>query len=127
MRFVLAVHGTRGDVEPCATVGLQLQRRGHEVHMAVAPNMVDFWDVRDQPIRVAQVKRLKVGTVRRFSTSSRRTLVADLRTILEPGYERRGREIASRMTKPDVAIGMAADLLEKAAHPSGKTQSATTR
>src|SRR5690349_1302962 len=42
MRFVLAVHGTRGDVEPCAAVGLQLQRRGHEVCMAVAPNMVDF-------------------------------------------------------------------------------------
>src|SRR6185369_6554378 len=42
MRFVLAVHGTRGDVEPCAAVGMELQRRGHEVQMAVAPNMVDF-------------------------------------------------------------------------------------
>jgi len=42
MRFVLAVHGTRGDVEPCAAVGLELQRRDHDVHMAVAPNMVDF-------------------------------------------------------------------------------------
>src|SRR5690349_1894873 len=42
MRFVLAVHGTRGDVEPCAAVGLELQRRGHDVDMAVAPNMVDF-------------------------------------------------------------------------------------
>ena len=37
MRFVLAVHGTRGDVEPCAAVGMELQRRGHEVQMAVAP------------------------------------------------------------------------------------------
>src|SRR5690348_4985997 len=42
MRFVLAVHGTRGDVEPCAAVGLELQRRGHGVQMAVAPNMVEF-------------------------------------------------------------------------------------
>ena len=42
MRFVLAVHVTRGDVEPCAAVGMELQRRGHEVQMAVAPNMVDF-------------------------------------------------------------------------------------
>jgi len=33
MRFVLAVHGTRGDVEPCAAVGMELQRRGHEVHV----------------------------------------------------------------------------------------------
>jgi UDP:flavonoid glycosyltransferase YjiC (YdhE family) len=42
MKFALAVHGTRGDVEPCATVGLELQRRGHEVRMAVPPNLVAF-------------------------------------------------------------------------------------
>jgi UDP:flavonoid glycosyltransferase YjiC (YdhE family) len=42
MKFVLAVHGTRGDVEPCATVGVELQRRGHEVAMAVPPNLVNF-------------------------------------------------------------------------------------
>jgi UDP:flavonoid glycosyltransferase YjiC (YdhE family) len=86
-----------------------------------------LWDVADQPIWAAQVKRLKVGTARRFSTANRRTLVADLRTILEPRCERQAREIASRMTKPDAAVGMAADLLVKAAHPSGTTQPATTR
>lgn len=42
MKVVLAVHGTRGDVEPCATVGLELMRRGHEVHMAVPPDLVGF-------------------------------------------------------------------------------------
>ena len=42
MKFVLAVHGTRGDVEPCATVGRELLRRGHEVRMAVPPNLVGF-------------------------------------------------------------------------------------
>lgn len=42
MKFALAVHGTRGDVEPCATVGLELQRRGHDVRMAVPPNLVGF-------------------------------------------------------------------------------------
>jgi UDP:flavonoid glycosyltransferase YjiC (YdhE family) len=42
MKVVVAVHGTRGDVEPCAAVGLELQRRGHDVQMAVAPNMVEF-------------------------------------------------------------------------------------
>ncbi len=41
-----------------------------------------LWDVADQPIWAAQVKRLEVGTARRFSTANRRTLVADLRTIL---------------------------------------------
>jgi UDP:flavonoid glycosyltransferase YjiC (YdhE family) len=42
MKFVLAAHGTRGDIEPCATVGVELQRRGHEVCMAVPPNLIDF-------------------------------------------------------------------------------------
>src|SRR3984957_11462155 len=38
VKFALAVHGTRGDVEPCAAVGLELLRRGHEVRIAVAPD-----------------------------------------------------------------------------------------
>jgi UDP:flavonoid glycosyltransferase YjiC (YdhE family) len=42
MKFVLAVHGTRGDVEPCAAVGMELQRRGHDVSMAVPPNLIGF-------------------------------------------------------------------------------------
>ncbi|MBS4729549.1 glycosyltransferase [Mycobacterium sp. SM1] len=42
MRFVLASYGSRGDVEPCAAVGMELLRRGHEVHMAVAPDQVCF-------------------------------------------------------------------------------------
>jgi UDP:flavonoid glycosyltransferase YjiC (YdhE family) len=42
MKFVVAVHGTRGDVEPCAAVGLELLRRGHEVRMAAPPNLLGF-------------------------------------------------------------------------------------
>jgi UDP:flavonoid glycosyltransferase YjiC (YdhE family) len=42
MRFAIAVHGTRGDVEPCAAVGLELLRRGHQVRIAVPPNLVGF-------------------------------------------------------------------------------------
>lgn len=42
MKFAVSIHGTRGDVEPCAAVGLELQRRGHDVHMAVPPNLVGF-------------------------------------------------------------------------------------
>src|ERR1700756_3452931 len=42
MRFVVACHGTRGDVEPCAAVGCELLRRGHEVRMAVPPDLVGF-------------------------------------------------------------------------------------
>jgi UDP:flavonoid glycosyltransferase YjiC (YdhE family) len=42
MKFALAVHGTRGDVQPCAAVGLELQRRGHQVRVAVPPDMLGF-------------------------------------------------------------------------------------
>ena len=42
MKFVIAVHGTRGDVEPCAAVALELLRREHEVRVAVPPNLVGF-------------------------------------------------------------------------------------
>jgi UDP:flavonoid glycosyltransferase YjiC (YdhE family) len=42
MKVVLAAHGTRGDIEPCAAVGLELQRRGHDVHIAVPPDLTGF-------------------------------------------------------------------------------------
>ncbi len=40
MKCVLAAYGSRGDVEPCAVVGRELQRRGHDVRIAVPPNML---------------------------------------------------------------------------------------
>ncbi len=42
MKVVLAAYGSRGDVEPCAATGRELLRRGHDVTMAVPPNMVGF-------------------------------------------------------------------------------------
>ncbi len=42
MKLVVAGYGSRGDVEPCAAVGRELQRRGHDVRMAVPPNMIGF-------------------------------------------------------------------------------------
>lgn len=42
MKFVLACYGTRGDVEPGIAAGCELARRGHEVHLAVSPDLVGF-------------------------------------------------------------------------------------
>jgi UDP:flavonoid glycosyltransferase YjiC (YdhE family) len=42
MRFLLASLGSRGDIEPCATIGRELHRRGHDVCMAVPPNFLGF-------------------------------------------------------------------------------------
>ena len=75
---------------------------------------------RDQPIWGAMVKRLKVGTARRFSTTTQKSLVADLRRILAPQYVTRAREIAARMTKPAESVAAAADLVENFARPQGR-------
>ena len=45
MKVVLAAYGTRGDTEPFAAVGRELLRRGHDVCMAVAPEMVGFLEL----------------------------------------------------------------------------------
>jgi UDP:flavonoid glycosyltransferase YjiC (YdhE family) len=74
-----------------------------------------LWSVADQPIWAAQVRRLKVGYSRRFSSTTRQSLVADLRRILAPQYVNRAREIATRMSKPAASVTMAADLLEDTA------------
>ena len=42
MKFLLASQGSRGDIEPCAAIGRELQRRGHDVCMAVPPNFLGF-------------------------------------------------------------------------------------
>lgn len=42
LKFVIAIHGTRGDIEPALAVALALQQRGHEIAMAAPPNLVAF-------------------------------------------------------------------------------------
>ena len=78
---------------------------------AGVPTLI-LWMLGDQPYWGAQVKRLKVGTARRFSSTSRESLVADLRMILAPQYVTRAREIATTMTKPADSVPAAADVLE---------------
>ena len=78
---------------------------------AGVPTLILSTDVA-QTIWGARVKRLKVGTARRFSHTTRDSLVDDLRTILDPHYVARARELGARMTKPAASAAAAADLLE---------------
>jgi UDP:flavonoid glycosyltransferase YjiC (YdhE family) len=78
---------------------------------AGVPQLILFWDL-VHAIYGTAVKRLKVGTARRFSTASEESLVADLRMILEPAYVARARELATRITEPAKSAATAADLLE---------------
>ncbi|WP_343710715.1 glycosyltransferase [Mycobacterium sp.] len=67
----------------------------------------------NQTLFGAAVKRLKVGTARRFSSTTVDSLVADLRRILAPDYLARARDIAARMTTPTDAVAAAADRVEE--------------
>ncbi|MDX1883975.1 glycosyltransferase [Mycolicibacterium sp. 120270] len=66
----------------------------------------------DQNFWADQVKRLKVGYARRFSDTTRETLVADLRRILTPEYAARARDFAARMTPAAESVAAAADVLQ---------------
>ncbi|MDT5152799.1 MAG: hypothetical protein QOI01_4532 [Mycobacterium sp.] len=74
-----------------------------------------LWSSADQPYWGNQIKRLRVGTARRFSTTTSDSLITDLRTILTPECTARARELATRMTKPGESVEKAADLFEHAA------------
>jgi UDP:flavonoid glycosyltransferase YjiC (YdhE family) len=74
-----------------------------------------LWIEADQPVWAAAVQRLKVGSARCFSATTRESLIADLRTILAAQCVSRAREIATRMTKRAESVASAAHLLENTA------------
>jgi UDP:flavonoid glycosyltransferase YjiC (YdhE family) len=78
---------------------------------AGVPTLV-LWMADVQGIWGAAVKRVKVGTARRFSTTTEKSLVADLRRVLAPECATRARELAARMTPPGESVRTAADLAE---------------
>ncbi len=49
MKVVLSSYGGRGDVEPAVVVGRELQHRGHDVLIAVPPNLVGFAEAAGLP------------------------------------------------------------------------------
>ena len=90
-------HGGAGTLAACLRAGV--------------PQLI-LWTLPDQPFFAAQLRRMKVGAGRRFSTTTEKSLVADLRRILAPQYLSRAREVATRMTKPAESAAAAADLVE---------------
>ncbi|MBB3606931.1 UDP:flavonoid glycosyltransferase YjiC (YdhE family) [Mycolicibacterium sp. BK556] len=73
---------------------------------------VGLWTLPDQGLRTNQLRRLKLGTGRRFATTTEKSLIADLRKVLAPGYLTRAREFATRMTTPAESAAAATDLVE---------------
>jgi UDP:flavonoid glycosyltransferase YjiC (YdhE family) len=81
---------------------------------AAVPTLV-LWVGADQPVWATQVKRLKVGTSRRFTSTNRDRLLSDLKTVLDPAIAGRAREVATQLTKPEASVSAVADLLEEKA------------
>ena len=71
------------------------------------------WMLPDQACWGSRLKKLGVGTGRRFVGTTEKTLVTDLRKILAPEYLARAGQLAARMIKPAESVAIAADLLEK--------------
>jgi UDP:flavonoid glycosyltransferase YjiC (YdhE family) len=76
---------------------------------------VALWSVADQPLWASRTELLHVGKSRKFSRTTRHSLLADLRTVLNPEYASRTRELATQMMRPSEGVSLAADLIEKAA------------
>ncbi|WP_027331691.1 glycosyltransferase [Mycolicibacterium tusciae] len=74
-----------------------------------------LWSSADQPFWGSQLKRLRVGTARRVSATTSRSMVADLRQILDPEYSVRAQQLAIQLTTPELSIARAADLFEQRA------------
>ncbi|MCV7347664.1 glycosyltransferase [Mycolicibacterium rhodesiae] len=97
-------HGGSGTLAACLRAGV--------------PQVV-LWTLPDQPFFAAQVKRLKVGVGRRFSTTTEKTLVKDLRKVLAPECAARARGLAPQMTTRAQAVAAAADRIEGFARRRG--------
>jgi UDP:flavonoid glycosyltransferase YjiC (YdhE family) len=81
---------------------------------AAVPTLI-LWVGADQPVWATHVKRLRVGTARRFSTTDRDKLASALRKVLTPEVAARAHEVAAQMTTPEASVAATADLLEEKA------------
>ncbi|MGV0799916.1 nucleotide disphospho-sugar-binding domain-containing protein, partial [Mycolicibacterium elephantis] len=89
---------------------------------AGVPTLILSTDL-DQTLWGRRIKQLKVGTARRLSATTEKSLIADLRTILDPQYAARAREVAARMTTPAESVAATADLVEKLAQGRRRSDS----
>ena len=90
-------HGGSGTMAACLRAGVP---------------QLTLWTLPDQPFFAAQLKRLKVGASRRFSSTTEKSLVKDLARILTPEYAARARELAPRVTNRADSVAAAADRIE---------------
>lgn len=110
MKIVLAAHGTRGDVEPCAAVGLELLHRGHEVCIAAPPNLVGFVEsaglgaVGYGPDSQEQVSAVAHFVHHAFQPQNPINLVRSGRDLFVEGWAQMGRTLAALADGADMLV-----------------------
>ena len=109
MKFAVAVHGTRGDIEPCAAVGLELMRRGHDVRMAVPPNLVAFVETAGlapaQAYGVDSQKQLDADIFRRYwKLQNPVTALRELREYITAGWAEMSTTLTSLAEGADLVL-----------------------
>lgn len=110
MKIVLAAHGTRGDVEPCAAVGLELLRRGHDVHIAAPPNLLGFVQaagltaVGYGPDSQDQVRALADFVHHAWTPQNPVSVVRAGRELFVEGWAQMGRTLASLADGADLLV-----------------------
>jgi vancomycin aglycone glucosyltransferase len=76
MKVVVVGYGSRGDLEPCAVVGRELVRRGHDVIMAAPPNMLAF-------VESAGLSAVAYGPDTREQMNSATEVIADMQAKMQ--------------------------------------------
>jgi UDP:flavonoid glycosyltransferase YjiC (YdhE family) len=109
MKFAVAVHGTRGDVEPCAAVCLELLSRGHDVRLAVPPNLVPFVETAGLspavPYGVDSQQQLDADIFRRYwKIQNPVTALRELREYITQGWAEMSTTLTSMADGADLIL-----------------------
>lgn len=115
MKFALAVYGSRGDVEPQAALGRELLRRGHDVRIAVPPDLCGL-------VESAGVTAVAYGPDTRDVLFGKKTnpvrLLSTSRGYFSRTWEQMGATLASLTDGTDLLVtavaqqGLAANVAE---------------
>jgi UDP:flavonoid glycosyltransferase YjiC (YdhE family) len=108
MRFAVAVHGTRGDIEPCAAVCLELLGRGHDVRLAVPPNLVSFVETAGLlavPYGVDSQKQMDADIFRKYwKIQNPITALRELREYITQGWAEMSTTLTSMADDADLVL-----------------------
>ncbi|MGW6033541.1 glycosyltransferase [Gordonia terrae] len=113
MRISFVINGTRGDVQPASVLARALARRGHDVRLAVPPNMVRSartWAdgaVRPEVVPLGQDTRAHLEMVARARAQAGRHPLRRLRVLLSlrnAGWDHLVTDMAAVVDGADVIV-----------------------